>query len=66
MTMSVGDLWEAIGSLDEMESAQLIARLFTRYEEQLEKDPENREARQFFQNLGTELSLVTECNLNRR
>lgn len=66
MAKSVGDLWEAIGSLEELESAQLLARLFTRYEERLVNDPEDIEAKCFFDNLGSELTVVRECNLNRR
>ncbi|WP_163335917.1 hypothetical protein [Desulfopila sp. IMCC35008] len=66
MTRTVGDLWDGIGSLEELESAQLLARLFIRYEERLEKDPEDLEAHRFFDYLGSELTLVTECNLNRR
>jgi hypothetical protein len=64
--MNLGDLWEAIGSLDELESAQILVQLFNRYEELLKKDPDNREAQRFFENLGQTLSLVTDCNLNRR
>jgi hypothetical protein len=64
--MNVDDLWEAIGSLDELESSQLLVQLFSRYEELLEKDPEDKAAQLFFENLGQALPLVTECNLNRR
>lgn len=66
MTETIGDLWEALGSLDEMESAQLLTRLFTIYEEQLAKNPEDDEAKRFFDNLRRSYELVSECNLNRR
>lgn len=64
--LTVGDLWAAIGSLDELESMQLLSRLFTRYEALLESNPENTEALHFFDALRQEYVQVSECNLNRR
>lgn len=66
MKRSRGDLWEALGSLEEEESQNLLTRLFAFYEDQLERDIDVDEALKFFRNLDTVLTQVTECNLNRR
>lgn len=66
MKRSRGDLWEALGSLEEEESQHLLTRLFAFYEDQLERDIDVDEALKFFRNLDTVLTQVTECNLNRR
>lgn len=63
---SPNDLWEAIGAISEEESQHLLSRLFDMYEQLLQKDPESKEALLFFRNLDTALSIITECNLNRR
>ncbi len=55
-----------IGSLEEGEADQVLARLFSVYEEKLEKDPENEEALRFFEQLGSVVSFCKQCNLNRR
>lgn len=60
------DLWEAIGSIDEEELPHVLTRLFTSYEEILQRDPESLEARGFFQKLASAIALTSECNLNRR
>lgn len=66
MKRSRGDLWEALGSLEEEESQLLLTRLFAFYEDQLERDVDADEALKFFRNLDMVLTQVTECNLNRR
>lgn len=59
-------MWEAIGELEELEVMMVLTRLFSTYEEKLEKNPDDKEAQQFMMNLRTALSQVSECNLNRR
>ena len=61
-----GELWEAIGDLDEEETGHVLVRLFITYETLLARDESNREALNFFKNLDTALSVTRECNLNRR
>ncbi len=63
---SAGSMWEAIGELEELEVMMVLTRLFSTYEEKLEKNPDDKEAQQFMMNLRTALSQVSECNLNRR
>ncbi len=60
------DLWEKIGTLDEMDSANVLAKLFTIYELKLQKNSEDQEAIQFFETLKLVVDQVDECNLNRR
>lgn len=60
------DLWEALGDLNEEEAHHVLSRLFALYEDLIARDPENEEARLFFQKLDTALSQTQECNLNRR
>lgn len=61
-----GDLWEKMGSLDELELMQVLTNLFTAYESRLQQEPENAEAQRFFTTLSQALIRVSECNLNRR
>lgn len=63
---SPNDLWEALGAVDEEETGLVLTKLFTIYEQLLEKDPQNSEALSFFKKLDTALSQTEECNLNRR
>jgi hypothetical protein len=63
---SPGDLWEDIGSLDELEVMPVLTRLYSVYESQLENDPGNTQALEFFKHLETALAQAIECNLNRR
>lgn len=63
---NTNDLWEAIGSIDEEDLAHVLTRLFTSYEEMLQRDPESLEAGSFFQKLANAIALTSECNLNRR
>lgn len=60
------DLWEKIGALDEMDLASVLAKIFITYEEKLQKNPEDRDALQFFRALQQVVDQVSECNLNRR
>ena len=61
-----GDLWEALGALEEEEASHVLTRLFTMYEERLTADPDDEATRLFFRNLGTAIDQVSQCNLNRR
>ncbi len=60
------DLWEKIGSLDEMDLASVLTKIFVTYEEKLLKNPNDRDALQFFRTLQQVVDQVGECNLNRR
>jgi hypothetical protein len=60
------DLWEKIGALDEMDLTSVIAKIFVIYEEKLLKNPNDRDALQFFRALQQVVDQVGECNLNRR
>lgn len=60
------DLWEKIGSLDEMDLANVLTKIFVTYEEKLLKNPNDRDALQFFRTLQQVVDQVGECNLNRR
>lgn len=65
-TKSSNDLWEAIGSLAEDETVHVITKLFSMYEEMLQKNSDDSHARLFFRNLDTAITQSTLCNLNRR
>ncbi len=60
------DLWEKIGALDEMDLANVLAKIFVTYEEKLLNNPDDRDALQFFRTLQQVVDQVGECNLNRR
>ena len=63
---SLGDLWEALGAIEEEETGHVLSRLFVMYEQLLTKNAKDQEALNFFRNLDTALTLTAECNLNRR
>jgi hypothetical protein len=63
---SPNDLWEALGSVAEEELVHVLTKIFTVYEQLLQVDPENREAKLFFRNLDNALEATQQCNLNRR
>lgn len=63
---NTNDLWEAVGDLGEDDVPHVLTKLFTTYEERLERDPEDEAAVDFFKHLSQVLTLVRECNLNRR
>ncbi len=62
----VVELWERIGSMDEVDSINVLTQVFTVFEEKLQKDPDNEAAQLFFQTLQTVVGQVEGCNLNRR
>lgn len=60
------DLWEKVGSLDELELMQVLTNLYESYEQLKEREPGNSESIAFFNKLERAISQVSECNLNRR
>jgi len=65
MTTS-NDVWAALGELEEEDAVHVLTRLFTMYEEQQQRNPDDGAAALFFRNLATAVSQARECNLNRR
>ena len=63
---STNDLWGDIGELSEDELLQVITRLFSVYEAELQLDPDNEELLKFFRNLDNVITQTCECNSNRR
>lgn len=64
--MNENDLWEILGDLGEEECEQVLIQLFVKYEERLRANPEDDEARRFFNYLGAIITQVRSCNVNRR
>ena len=60
------DIWGELGELPEEEIIHVLTKLFFTYEDQFNKDPDNREAINFFRNLDNSISQTNQCNLNRR
>ncbi len=63
---SLGELWEALGAVEEEETGHVLTRMFAMYEQLLASNPEDKEARKFFKKLDTALTMTAACNLNRR
>jgi len=63
---SVVDIWGDLGELEEDQTLQVISRLFDVYESDLQRDPDNPEALDFFRKLDQVMTQVCECNSNRR
>lgn len=66
MTISSGELWEQLGDIELEDFPHILNIVFASYEELQEKDPENKEAAQFFNKLSSAISQTTSCNANRR
>lgn len=64
--MNTNDLWEALGSMDDDQSFQVLTQLFARYEQRREQHPDDPEAEAFFQALSVILAQVQSCNVSRR
>ena len=62
----VVDIWENLGDLEDQQTMEVLSRLFTVYESELERDPDNQAALDFFRKLDQTLTQVCECNSNRR
>ena len=63
---TANDVWNALGELADEDAVHVLTRLFTLYEEQEQRNPEDEAAALFFRNLATAVSQTCECNLNRR
>ncbi len=63
---STNDLWELLGEVEEDDVPHVLTRLFTIYEEKLERHPDDKAAKEFFIHLSQALTQVDGCNLNRR
>ena len=64
--MNSNDLWEALGSLEDDQAAQVLTQLFVRYDLRREQCPSDPAAALFFQDLAAIMSQVQSCNANRR
>ncbi|MDH5298564.1 MAG: hypothetical protein OEV91_06055 [Desulfobulbaceae bacterium] len=60
------DIWDDIGELSEVEMFHVITKLFDLYYADLERDPTDRQARDFFRKLDLVVTQTGQCNLNRR
>ena len=63
---SSNDAWEHLGELTEEDAMHVLTRLFSMYEEEGQRHPEDKAAPLFFRNLITALGQTSACNLNRR
>lgn len=66
MIIKTNDLWEALGDLQEEDIPHVLTKLFTIYEERLNRRPDDEAAQLFFQHLSQVVTQTGECNLNRR
>ncbi len=65
--MSVSDdLWERIGDIELEDFPQIVHILFAAYEKKLVADPNNVEAKEFFETLERAVGQTSSCNANRR
>ncbi len=64
--INTNDLWEILGDTEEDDIPHVLTKLFTIYEEKLQRKPEDKAVIDFFRNLSQALAQVNECNLNRR
>lgn len=55
-----------MGELAEEDAVHVLTRLFTMYEEQEQRHPNDEATALFFRNLISALGQTSECNLNRR
>jgi hypothetical protein len=60
------DIWEDLGSLSEDEMFHVVTKLFDIYDVGLKHDPADKEALNFFRNLGNVINQTSQCNSNRR
>ena len=63
---TAGEVWQALGELNEEEALHTLTRLFSHYETRLQRDPEDEAATLFLTNLFSAIKQSRECNLNRR
>jgi hypothetical protein len=60
------DIWEDLGSLSEDEMFHVMTKLFDIYDAELKRNPADKDALNFFKNLGNVISQTNQCNSNRR
>lgn len=60
------EIWTELGELPEEEAMHVLTKLFFTYETQLQSNPKDQQALDFFRNLGNALEQTSLCNLNRR
>lgn len=58
--------WEHLGEITEEDAMHVLTRLFSMYEKQEQRHPEDKATRLFFRNLISALGQTSACNLNRR
>ncbi len=63
---NTNDIWEILGDVEEDDIPHVLTKLFTIYEEKLDRNPDDRAAADFFKHLSQALTQVDACNLNRR
>ena len=64
--MQVGNLWDALGSLEDDQATQVLVHLFTRFEQRRQQSPDDPVAEAFIRVLAVTVESVQSCNLNRR
>ncbi|WP_310600293.1 hypothetical protein [Desulfobulbus sp.] len=64
--MQTGDLWDALGSLADDQATQVLAHLFTRFEQRWQQCPDDPAPEAFFRMLAVAVEHVQSCNINRR
>ncbi|MEN8199579.1 MAG: hypothetical protein ABFR63_05845 [Thermodesulfobacteriota bacterium] len=55
-----------MGNIGEDDIPHVLTKLFTIYEERLDRSPDDEACHLFFKHLRQALEQVDECNLNRR
>lgn len=63
---NTNDIWEQLGDMEEDDIPHVLTKLFSLYEERLQKNPQDESSRHFFRHLSQALKQVGDCNLNRR
>lgn len=64
--LTPGDLWQALGDLDELETTAVLTSLFALFETRLTNNPGDQAALEFFHQLALVIERTGSCNLNRR
>ena len=64
--INTNTIWEILGDTEEDDIPHVLTKLFTIYEEKLQRNPDNEAVIDFFRHLSQALDQVNECNLNRR
>ena len=64
--INTNTIWEILGDTEEDDIPHVLTKLFTIYEEKLQRNPDDEAVIDFFRQLSQALNQVNECNLNRR